>query len=88
MVFMGTFSLQSNSMRTSTVALLMVLPRVIDNHERIILSKIRDSLIRLEIIVSMIVFPETCVRVVENRPSVFIEIQIHIIIWIWHSEFR
>jgi len=29
-VFMGTFSLLSNSMRTSTIALLIVLPRAID----------------------------------------------------------
>jgi len=48
------------------------------NHERTIMSKRRDSLIRLEIIV--IIFTETCVRVVKNRPSVFIEIQIHIIV--------
>jgi len=32
-----------------------VLPRAIDNHERIILSKIRDSLIRFEIIISIII---------------------------------
>jgi len=57
-----------------------VLSKAIDNHERTILSKIRDSLIRFEIIVSIIVFIETCVRVVENRPSVLIEIQIYIIV--------
>jgi len=57
-----------------------VLPRAINNHERIILSKIRDSLIRFEITVSVIVFTETCVRIVENRPSIFIEIQIHVIV--------
>jgi len=59
---------------------IFVLPRAIDNHERTIMPKRRDSLIRLEIIVSVIIFIETCVRVIENRPSVFIEIQIHIIV--------
>jgi len=47
---------------------LFVLPKAIDNHERTITPKRCDSLIRLEIIVSVIVFTETCVRVVKNRP--------------------
>jgi len=41
---------------------------------------VRDSLIRLEIIISIMIFTETCIRVVQNRSSVFIEIQIHIIV--------
>jgi len=51
-----------------------VLPRAIDNDERTIKPKRRDSLIQLKIIVSIIIFTDTCVCVVENRPSVFIEI--------------
>jgi len=60
-----TFSL--NSMRTSTVAFSMdFVLRAIDNHERTIMTKRLDNLIRLEIIISVIVFTETCVHVVEN----------------------
>jgi len=44
------------------------------------MPKRRDSLIQLEIIISVIIFTETCVHVVENRPYVFIEIQIYIIV--------
>jgi len=57
-----------------------VLLKAIDNYEWTIMLKRRDSLIRLEIIVSAIIFTETCVRIVENRLSVFIEIQNHIIV--------
>jgi len=55
-----------------------VLPRTIDNHERTIILKRRDS--ARDNRISVIIFTETCVRVVENRSSIFIKIQIHIIV--------
>jgi len=64
-----------------------VLPKTIDNHERTIMPKRCDSLIQLEIIVSVI-FTEMCVRVIENRPAVFIEIQIYMIVRIIPSSDR
>jgi len=71
----GYILLTIDSMRTSTVALLIdSFYREQSINEWTIMPKRRDSLIRLEIIVSVIIFTETCVHVVENRSSVFIEI--------------
>src|SRR5580765_589741 len=80
-VLSGTFSLHSNSNRTSTVALLT--DSFCREQSMITNGPLSRNFVRVRFgsrYASVIVFGETRVRVVQNRPSISIKIQIHVVV--------